>query len=241
MAREEDGQKLRDTTLAELAAVVDELEVADGVRRRTVQEAIGLAEGDDDMDSIVRRQGHGEDIQLLRDVGHHLVVADGMTAFLELNEDRGLLVHGSPLVIALTTLGELLWDRSIPLHAGGSPRERAWRLSDEDRSLLKLLAAGLKDEAIARHLGIGLRTVVRRVGKLARVLDADTRSKLGCKPPAACCDVRGATTWAWLSSLKRITRSSARSLGHLACRRPRFCCALREPWCRRSTSRSGPS
>ena len=42
-----------------------------------------------------------------------------------------------------------------------------------------LLASGLKDEAIARQLGIGERTVRRRVAELADRLGARTRMQLG--------------------------------------------------------------
>ena len=51
--------------------------------------------------------------------------------------------------------------------------------ADEHRRLLMLLASGLKDEAIARQLGIGERTVRRRVAELADRLGARTRMQFG--------------------------------------------------------------
>jgi DNA-binding NarL/FixJ family response regulator len=48
-----------------------------------------------------------------------------------------------------------------------------------DRNLLTLLAAGAKDETIARQLGVSPRTVTRRVGELLDQLGARTRFHAG--------------------------------------------------------------
>ncbi|MCI0688518.1 MAG: helix-turn-helix transcriptional regulator [Sporichthyaceae bacterium] len=47
--------------------------------------------------------------------------------------------------------------------------------SPSDRQLLVLLTQGMKDRAIARHLGIGERTVQRRLNRLMTELGAQTR------------------------------------------------------------------
>ncbi|MGI5418904.1 LuxR C-terminal-related transcriptional regulator [Actinomadura luteofluorescens] len=52
-------------------------------------------------------------------------------------------------------------------------------MSEADRHLLTLLAAGLKDEAVARHTGMGARTVSRHVARLLRTLNARTRFQAG--------------------------------------------------------------
>lgn len=51
--------------------------------------------------------------------------------------------------------------------------------SEQTRRLVELLAVGLKDEAIARHLGVGLRTVRRRVSELVDAYGVQTRFQLG--------------------------------------------------------------
>ncbi|APU16803.1 MULTISPECIES: helix-turn-helix transcriptional regulator [Actinoalloteichus] len=50
---------------------------------------------------------------------------------------------------------------------------------DSDQRLLTLLAAGLKDEAIARQLGVSTRTVSRRVADMLDVLNSRTRFQAG--------------------------------------------------------------
>ncbi len=49
----------------------------------------------------------------------------------------------------------------------------------------QLLALGMKDEAIARYLGWGLRTVRRRVARLMEEHGVDTRFQLGAAVTAA--------------------------------------------------------
>jgi DNA-binding NarL/FixJ family response regulator len=48
-----------------------------------------------------------------------------------------------------------------------------------DAKLVELLELGMKDEAIARYLGVSLRTVRRRVASLMSVNGVDTRFQLG--------------------------------------------------------------
>ena len=52
-------------------------------------------------------------------------------------------------------------------------------LSEADRQVLALLATGLTDERIAAHLGLGLRTVQRRVRGLMDRLGAGNRFQAG--------------------------------------------------------------
>ncbi len=82
-----------------------------------------------------------------------------------------LLVRAPNLVCMFTALFEELWRRADPVHDGGA--------AEADQRLLELLALGFKDEAIARHLGLGLRTVRRRVSALMDEHGVDTRFQLG--------------------------------------------------------------
>lgn len=159
----------------------EELDTQADARRLVLYER-GALDNEATFDEVQRRQLRGEEIRLLPRPPARIVLADDQLGFVVLDETpgrlRGVLVHPSPLLSALGTLFDVLWDRAIPLN-GGDEREGAWRISDEDAALLRLLAAGLKDQAIARHLGIGLRTVVRRIGNLSRALDAETRFQAG--------------------------------------------------------------
>lgn len=95
-----------------------------------------------------------------------VLVSEGST------EDAGYLLLRPPALIeAFTVLFESLWERAAPIHDGPA--------ASQDVRLLELLALGFKDEAIARHLGIGLRTVRRRLARLMDEHGVETRFQLG--------------------------------------------------------------
>lgn len=119
----------------------------------------------------------GDTVRLLPDPAVDLLAADDRLAVVG-HGNAAYLLHPSPLLDLALRCFELAWDRALPLGAAPTA-ESAWRVSDDDHMLLALLAAGMKDQAIARRLGIGLRTVVRRIGNLARSLDAETRFQAG--------------------------------------------------------------
>ncbi len=79
----------------------------------------------------------------------------------------------SPLLVAaFTAVFDEAW-------AGGLPVPDEGIEQDAETRLLALLASGFKDEAIARYLGLGVRTVRRRVAALMDDLSVHTRFQLG--------------------------------------------------------------
>ncbi|MGH3358056.1 MAG: helix-turn-helix transcriptional regulator [Nocardioidaceae bacterium] len=106
-----------------------------------------------------------------------LAIADRSVALLPLAVDRmvdsALVVHRSALLDALVQMYFLLWDQGLPVAGDGSGG------TDVDRRLLTMLASGMKDDAIARHLGISSRTVGRRVAELMQTIGARTRFEAG--------------------------------------------------------------
>lgn len=104
----------------------------------------------------------------------------GLVAFEELN-GRGpaAVVLTTPEVITcLGTLFDQLWDAGLPLPtsvAGPPPAEP----SAYELELLRLMHAGLKDEAIARELGVSTKTVRRALSALADRLGVKDRFSLG--------------------------------------------------------------
>lgn len=124
--------------------------------------------------------GRGEQARVLPNVPVKLLIVDGTTAILPLAADkhsrpeaRAVVVSDSALTGALQALFEQLWNQAVPL-----------RLSEPDgddpvATLLKLLATGMKDEAIARHLGISGRTLRRRIAQVQEQLGASSRFQAG--------------------------------------------------------------
>ncbi|MFG3343474.1 hypothetical protein ACGF1Z_00225 [Streptomyces sp. NPDC048018] len=111
-----------------------------------------------------------------------LVLVDRRTCLLPPSpgtgeDDATALVFADCLVRrAALPLFESLWDRATPL---GSPGVPDGAPSAHQRELLGLLASGLKDETIARRLGVHVHTARRRITRMLEELDADTRFQAG--------------------------------------------------------------
>jgi len=92
---------------------------------------------------------------------------------------RGAIVLNTPgAITALQSLFDLIWASGDELP---SPPASENALRPEERELLQLLSRGLKDEAIARSLGISIRTVRRMINVLSSRVDATSRFELGAR------------------------------------------------------------
>ncbi len=88
------------------------------------------------------------------------------------SSDSDYVVLRDPMVVAaFVALFDRLWSTAAPLK----------RSADTPDSLLELMQQGLKDESIARVLGVSLRTVRRRIATLMDEHGVDTRFQLALK------------------------------------------------------------
>lgn len=119
----------------------------------------------------------GEDQRIVPSTDTEFAVFGG-TAVVALagwdDPSQGYAVIRDPLTVRLyTAYFDLAWRHAVPApsvtgrEGGGDPK------------LVELLELGMKDEAIARYLGVSLRTVRRRVAHLMAVNGVDTRFQLG--------------------------------------------------------------
>ncbi|HZE50859.1 MAG TPA: helix-turn-helix transcriptional regulator, partial [Jatrophihabitantaceae bacterium] len=90
-----------------------------------------------------------------------------------------VIVHAPALLAALSTLFEGLWERALPMHMPATPVQAGRRASVDEHRLITLLLSGLTDEAIARQLALGYRTVQRHIAGLMSKLGAHTRFQAG--------------------------------------------------------------
>jgi hypothetical protein len=129
---------------------------------------------------IRERAQAGEHVRILAEVPCRLAIM-GNAAIVEENleepNSRRVVIRQESIVRALTVLFESLWEKAmaVPGLDAHEPRDRAG-----DRGLLLgQLAAGAKDEQIARALGMSLRTVRRRVAEVTDELGAQSRFQAG--------------------------------------------------------------
>jgi DNA-binding CsgD family transcriptional regulator len=158
---------------------------ADLLKRGIVSRGIYAATALEDPNALSRAWNMvelGEQARVLPSVPLKLLVVDGRRALLPLTSSAAggycaVVVWHSAVTEALQKLFELAWQQATPL---GRPAGNA-ELSEDEQALTRLLAAGLKDEAVARHLGISLRTLRRRVSDLQERLGAASRFQLGLR------------------------------------------------------------
>lgn len=94
--------------------------------------------------------------------------------------DGSLMQFPVPGIVTTTVeLFERVWADAAPLV--GADLTDNMELADQDRKLLALLADGHTDAVIAERLGIGVRTVRRKVAALMNRLGARSRFMAGAK------------------------------------------------------------
>ncbi|WP_262062503.1 response regulator transcription factor [Streptomyces sp. STR69] len=158
---------------------------ADLLKRGIVSRGIYAATALEDPNALSRAWNMvelGEQARVLPSVPLKLLVVDGRRALLPLTSSEAggycaVVVWHSAVTEALQKLFELAWQQATPL---GRPAGNG-ELSEDEQALTRLLAAGLKDEAVARHLGVSLRTLRRRVSDLQERLGAASRFQLGLR------------------------------------------------------------
>lgn len=120
------------------------------------------------------RAEDGERQRFLEDIELQFVVFGRTGVLIEEGpqpQAYAFLIRVPVIVEVFIALFEEYWRRGEPAHRVDS--------SAQTKRLLELLAMGVKDEAIARHLGVGLRTVRRRVAGLMEENAVETRFQLG--------------------------------------------------------------
>lgn len=129
-----------------------------------------------------RSRAEGERARVHPDVPMKLAITDQRLALLPLAIDemveRALVVHPCALLDALCALFELLWHSGVPVFGPAIPAGLGLA-GAEHENLLSALAAGLKDDAIARQARLSTRTVRRRIADLTAALRARTRFQAG--------------------------------------------------------------
>lgn len=109
-----------------------------------------------------------------------MIIFDRELAFLP---DRGgnwgaVVIREPSVVHFLCELFEQTWTQARPFSDAATDGLEAVA-KDIDRTILKLLAGGLKDETIARRLGMSLRTARKHIADIMQTLGAESRFQAG--------------------------------------------------------------
>ncbi|WP_433218393.1 helix-turn-helix domain-containing protein [Microtetraspora malaysiensis] len=136
-------------------------------------------------ETLLRLAEEGERSRFLSSLPFKLRIADRRVALIPLVDgvyDNVALIRPSGLLNALIELFDAYWERGQPLT--GAPPPVGGRPDEEDLLVLRMLNAGLKDETIARQLGVSARTATRRIAAVVERLGATTRFQAGVEASA---------------------------------------------------------
>ncbi|WUI04115.1 helix-turn-helix transcriptional regulator [Spirillospora sp. NBC_00431] len=127
----------------------------------------------------------GADVRTVPEVPGHAVIIDGTLAVLP-GERHGdgpaigvAMIRLRSVVEAVTRLFTQSWAAAVPIGTCGSSEHG--ELSDREKELLRLLAEGCTDAAIAVRLDVSVRTVRRGMAAIMSRLGARSRFQAGIK------------------------------------------------------------
>jgi predicted transcriptional regulator len=158
-----------------------------GVKYRVIYDRTAL-EWPGQIEQLREITGAGEEARIIDNLPTGMAISDRRLAMLPLQTPGGrrvperILVHPSPLLSCLIQLFESCWQRATAVRFADDQLQEAEEtgpdLSPDDRQLLVLLAADIKDDAIGRQLGVARRSVQRRIHKLMEHVGVSTRLQL---------------------------------------------------------------
>ncbi|WP_108010703.1 MULTISPECIES: helix-turn-helix transcriptional regulator [unclassified Streptomyces] len=110
-----------------------------------------------------------------------LIICDETVAFIPTRDDGAIALElrHPGLVRYLIKVFEFMWTRAVPLSAGAPYETAPDGITEIQHSIAKLLVEGHVDEAIARRLGMNVRTCRAHIAKLATALGSGSRAQLG--------------------------------------------------------------
>lgn len=170
-------------------AMADELErdrrrVARGVRVRAMYSRRSSSVPDM-AQHLEERAALGVEIGLSSVVPMNMVLADENFALLPTDphdpDSATILARGPGLVRSYLALYEYCWHAATRYGEEEPPESDGDGLSDQQRAALHMLASGIKDEQIAKNLGVSLRTVSRLLSEVMQELGAASRFEAGVK------------------------------------------------------------
>ncbi|MEW2175368.1 helix-turn-helix transcriptional regulator [Streptomyces sp. NPDC005406] len=154
--------------------------VARGVRLRHIYQhsarySPALREYMDQLPSSLLR------VRTLEQAIERLLVFDRKVAYLPASADRAtaLEIRHPALVAFLAQMYETLWARATPFTQQLPTTLPGTPVTAVQQSIARLLIEGNQDEAVARRLGISVRTCRAHISKLMQTLGATSRTQLG--------------------------------------------------------------
>ena len=125
----------------------------------------------------------GAEVRVVTAISTRMIIVDRRAAIVPSDPDNpaagATLIHQPGLIRLTLDAFEAAWERGSLLDDPTSPRTDEWEPTELEREVIRLLGAGNKDEAVARRIGLSLRSVRRIITNISEQLGADSRFALG--------------------------------------------------------------
>ncbi|MFW6724677.1 helix-turn-helix transcriptional regulator [Streptomyces sp. MAR4 CNY-716] len=123
----------------------------------------------------------GLEVRTLEETSERLLILDRRVAFVPAQPDRAvaLEIRQPGLVWFLLAVFERFWQLGVPWERQLPEHGTPGGITGVQRSIARLLVEGHLDEAIARRLGMNVRTCRAHIAKLGTALGSDSRTQLG--------------------------------------------------------------
>ncbi|MFE9968072.1 helix-turn-helix domain-containing protein [Streptomyces sp. NPDC005525] len=133
------------------------------------------------LDHVSWLNRHGAVVRTAVSLPVRMIIFDRRQAVLPIDtadaHTGAVLLNGAGTITALCALFEATWAAATPLGATASPTPEG--MTAQQAEMLKLLAAGMTDETIAKRFGISPRTARRIAADLMDLLEARSRFQAG--------------------------------------------------------------
>jgi DNA-binding CsgD family transcriptional regulator len=127
----------------------------------------------------------GVELRLSPVVPMNMILADQDFALIPLDPENpalgAIFTRGPALVRSYLALYEYCWHTATPFGDTADTEQGGDGLTEQQQAALRMLATGMKDEKIARSLGVSLRTVSRLLSEAMQMLGASSRFEAGVK------------------------------------------------------------
>lgn len=149
-----------------------------GIRCRTILRSDLI--GDPEVYKVWAEASHsGDEFRSMPSVPMHMLIWDEDLAAVPVHQDEthlgAIFIRERTIVDMMVRVFDHFWIEAAPMFDN---TEAAGTTSPRSKQVLKLLSTGAPDAAIARTLGVGVRTVRRDVAELRQTLGAHTRTEI---------------------------------------------------------------
>ncbi|MGW2562108.1 LuxR C-terminal-related transcriptional regulator [Streptomyces sp. NPDC001514] len=126
-------------------------------------------------------RGAGAQVRIANIVPFRFILVDRVQALVPAlhtaSANAMMVLRGEAVTALLVKVFEMCWASAAPLESTGSGQEPG--LSSQQLWVLRLMSTGRKDEAIARELGVSVRTLRRVMSDLMARLGVESRFQAG--------------------------------------------------------------